>query len=911
MEEEKNYKEETVEHKSEEDKIIEERKKKFMQFIKNKKSILAIVGLIILLFLAWHIRTVNVENLKDITTGDYTLGPDLDPFLFLRYAKYIVTNGGLMELDMMRYVPLGYPTAGETQLLPYMIAYFHKVLNFFSPVTVNYSAVIFPVFMFLLTVIAFFLFIRKVFEDNKYCDLISLISTAFLIVSPSLLSRTVAGIPEKESAGFLFMFVAFYFFISAWKSNKLKSSLTLAGLAGLSTGIMGLIWGGWIYIFVVISLFMFVAFFLEKTGKKEFYIYSIWLILSVATVMILYERYTLKGLIYSTSSGLSFIVFAFLLVDFLIFNTKLKDIKFIKGLSKKYPKKLVSIIFSAILAFMFSIVFLGISFIPNFFGDVISHLSNPYSDRLSFTVAENRQPYFGEWAGSFGPIVKGFPLFFWLFFVGSILLFYESVKKLRKDGKYLLVILYIIFLFGLIFSRYDQNSLMNGANNISKLVYYGSFILLMAAGAYLYYKYYKEDALDEFKKINFSYLFLLAFFFTSLIGARSAVRLIMVLAPPAAGIVGFFTVSIIEKIKSQKDETMRMTLIVIAVLVVLSVVYGFYFNYKSTEDQAMSMVPSIYTQQWQKAMEWVRLNTPEDAVFAHWWDYGYWIQSIGDRATVLDGGNSISYWNHLIGRHVLTSPSEEDALEFLYSHNTTHFLIDSTDIGKYPAYSMIGSDPDYDRSSYIPVVTLIDYEETRNGTRYLYSGNIGLDEDVLWETNNGQILLPAGIAGIGGIELKTENNIVLQPEAILIYKGQQQRIPLRYLYINNILYDYEQGFEAGIVIFQRLDSESGGGLKVNELGGAIYLSPRTVNGLMARLYLMNDNSKGFKLVHEENNLIIESLRSQGLNLGSFVLYQGSVLGPIKIWEIEYPEGIKINPDYLDTAYPDDVRLHKQ
>ena len=25
-------------------------------------------------------------------------------------------------------------------------------------------------------------------------------------------------------------------------------------------------------------------------------------------------------------------------------------------------------------------------------------------------------------------------------------------------------------------------------------------------------------------------------------------------------------------------------------------------------------------------MSWVRENTPEESIFVHWWDYGYWVQ---------------------------------------------------------------------------------------------------------------------------------------------------------------------------------------------------------------------------------------------------------------------------------------------
>ena len=68
---------------------------------------------------------------------------------------------------------------------------------------------------------------------------------------------------------------------------------------------------------------------------------------------------------------------------------------------------------------------------------------------------------------------------------------------------------------------------------------------------------------------------------------------------------------------------------------------------------------------------------------------------------------------------------------------------------------------------------------------------------------------------------------------------------------------------------------------------------------------MNDpfnNFPNFKIAHVESDLIISSLRSQGMNLPEFVYYQG-IRGPIKIWEIEYPEGFSVDEKtkekYLD------------
>ena len=59
-----------------------------------------------------------------------------------------------------------------------------------------------------------------------------------------------------------------------------------------------------------------------------------------------------------------------------------------------------------------------------------------------------------------------------------------------------------------------------------------------------------------------------------------------------------------------------------------------------------------------------------------------------------------------MGRNVLTGHSEQEALDFLYPHNTSYLLMVSDEIGKYPAYSSIGSDENYDRYSWISTFNL-------------------------------------------------------------------------------------------------------------------------------------------------------------------------------------------------------------
>src|SRR3989344_9680176 len=167
--------------------IIEERKEKLQNLLVKSGWIYYLI-LSIIVFIGVYIRSRNIPKLRDITTGTWTLGPDLNPFLFLRWAKYIVEHGKLFLIDTMRYVPLGYDTEGEMKLLAYLIAWFHNFLSFFSlSDSVTYSAIVFPVFMAALTAVAFFLFARKVFykEDRQTANIIALVATLFFVLVPS------------------------------------------------------------------------------------------------------------------------------------------------------------------------------------------------------------------------------------------------------------------------------------------------------------------------------------------------------------------------------------------------------------------------------------------------------------------------------------------------------------------------------------------------------------------------------------------------------------------------------------------------------------------------------------------------------------------------------------------------------
>jgi dolichyl-diphosphooligosaccharide--protein glycosyltransferase len=44
----------------------------------------------------------------------------------------------------------------------------------------------------------------------------------------------------------------------------------------------------------------------------------------------------------------------------------------------------------------------------------------------------------------------------------------------------------------------------------------------------------------------------------------------------------------------------------------------------------------VTTTDWLDTLEWIEKNTPEDSVIASWWDYGYWITTLGNRTSLAD-----------------------------------------------------------------------------------------------------------------------------------------------------------------------------------------------------------------------------------------------------------------------------------
>ena len=82
---------------------------------------------------------------------------------------------------------------------------------------------------------------------------------------------------------------------------------------------------------------------------------------------------------------------------------------------------------------------------------------------------------------------------------------------------------------------------------------------------------------------------------------------------------------------------------------------------------------------WLVAMSWIKENTPEDAIIASWWDYGYWITTLSERTTLADNATLIDWQIKKIAYSLITSPDNswnilnsdhtEDISEYLGDEN--------------------------------------------------------------------------------------------------------------------------------------------------------------------------------------------------------------------------------------------------
>ena len=109
---------------------------------------------------------------------------------------------------------------------------------------------------------------------------------------------------------------------------------------------------------------------------------------------------------------------------------------------------------------------------------------------------------------------------------------------------------------------------------------------------------------------------------------------------------------------------------------------------------------------WFQALNWISQNTPHDAVIIAWWDYGYWINIMGNRTVVADNATLNQTRIAEIGQMFMSNPAEAAKLALGMSQGR-------------PTYVLT-----FLTGSLIPSVDLFGISQSSNITVYTQQGNV-------------------------------------------------------------------------------------------------------------------------------------------------------------------------------------------
>ncbi|MGH1566429.1 MAG: STT3 domain-containing protein [Nitrosopumilus sp.] len=210
----------------------------------------------------------------------------------------------------------------------------------------------------------------------------------------------------------------------------------------------------------------------------------------------------------------------------------------------------------------------------------------------------------------------------------------------------------------------------------------------------------------------------------------------------------------------------------------------------------------ISTSDWPDTMEWIKNNTPKDAVIAAWWDYGYWIQTKAERATLADNSTIHSHIIEKIAKMLLSTP--DDGWNSLNEMQADYILVFVAgqrllvDNGNQPLYALHGGGDESKKQWFMRIA-----QEPLS--RYLYSDGIS-GTDYFW--NNTLLGQMFPFTPLAYLNLQTnQQSEMYQPGFVPIYYKDIKfpadgTGPLRLVYSSSS-FDIEKGGEIiGIFVYE-------------------------------------------------------------------------------------------------------------
>ena len=537
---------------------------------------------------------------------------EFDPFFNYRATQYLVDHGLNAYVhwhDDMSWYPSGRDVFATAQVpLHVTDAILYKIFG--GGMSLYDFTIIFPVVFGSMTVIVIFALVRVLGGTSA-----GLFASLFFALSPPIIVRGTIGWFKSEPLGLFYGLLGVYLFLSGLKSENKK--IAIAKLIGggffLATGFAS--WGGIEFFLVPLGLFFVALPFIRK--DHNFLLWAVPLFVAI-TMIVAGGLFARPGPTFVFSiRGLVMIGPTILLVMIIFIQKYSKDLHRIRN----------SVLALAIIAIT-AVVILSAGGALHSASFRYLNAVNPFltsEDPLVDSVAEHATPTLAQNFSYFSVLMLFAGLGIWLMFR-------------KKNG--------------------DESSSRFSIKN--EMIVFA--LIIGIVGAYSGSTFSRLELLTATSVIILSSIGLSILVATILKQENKQVKIV---ESSKKGTTQ--TRKETAPTKKTSDLLGRVPKIVFVAVIVglflVPVLYPVNANWIVVTKSPPTILNggsnfAISTSDWPDALNWIKNNTPKDSVFASWWDYGYWIQTLGERKTLADNSTVETLTIANIARMLLNSPDE-------------------------------------------------------------------------------------------------------------------------------------------------------------------------------------------------------------------------------------------------------------
>jgi dolichyl-diphosphooligosaccharide--protein glycosyltransferase len=530
---------------------------------------------------------------------------EFDPFFNFRATQYLVDNGLSAYVhwhDNMSWYPNGRDVFSTSQVpLHVTDAILYKIFG--GGMSLYDFTIIFPVIFGSFTAIVVFALVRVIGGTSA-----GLFASLFFALSPPIIVRGTIGWFKSEPLGLFYGILGLYLFLSGLKSKNKKIAVAKIIASGFFLAVGFASWGGVEFFLLPIGLFIIALPFIRKDHKFLIWAIPLFVTVTMAIAGGLFARpgpsfvFGIRGLVMIGPTIL-------LVVTILI---------------QKYSKEHVKIRNSLI--GLAGLVIGGIAAISS--SGIIHTTSfrylnalNPFltsEDPLVDSVAEHATPTLAQNFSYFSILMLFAGLGIWLIFRKKSGSASQLQLSLKNEMTIFALIIGIVGAYsGATFARLELLT----ATSVIVL----SAVGLAALTSEIFKKNEKQLEVNDLSK------------------------------------KGKLQVKTTDEILGRIPKIAFVAVII--VLLLAPTLYPVNANWISITKSPPTILNggsnfAIATSDWPDTLKWIKDNTPKDSVVASWWDYGYWIQTLGERKTLADNATVDTHTIAKIAQMLLSSPNE-------------------------------------------------------------------------------------------------------------------------------------------------------------------------------------------------------------------------------------------------------------